>query len=59
MLIIWNAQKKHIDRIFSIVALSLCVMKEVREDVVVRMNGSHHKVIERVIMKMILETLTL
>ena len=52
MLQIWNAQKENIEHEFSIAAWSLCVVKEVREDVSARMNGSHREAIERVIRKL-------
>ena len=49
MLQLWNARKEKIEHNFAIAAWSLCVMKEVREDVAARINGSHRKSIERVI----------
>ena len=52
MLQLVNAQKEKIEHNFAIVAWSLCVVKEVREDVVTHMNGLHHKAIERVIRKL-------
>ena len=51
MLQLWNARKEKIEHDFAIAACSLCVMKEVREDVAARMNVSHRKAIERVIRK--------
>ena len=52
MLQLWNARKEKIEHDFSIEACSLCVMKEVREDVAARINGSHREAIERVIRKL-------
>ena len=52
MLQLWNARKENIEHDFVIAAWSLCVMKEVREDVAALMNVSHRKAIERVIRKL-------
>ena len=52
MLQFWNARKEKIEHNFAITAWSLCVMKEVREDVSARMNGSHREAIEHVIRKL-------
>ena len=52
MLQLWNARKENIEHDFSIAAWSLCVMKEVREDVAARINCLHREAIERVIRKL-------
>ena len=52
MLQLWNSQKEKIEHDFAISDWSLCVMKEVREAVAARMNGSHREAIERVIRKL-------
>ena len=52
MLQLWNARKENIEHDFAIAARSLFVMKEVREDVTARINGSHREAIERVIRKL-------
>ena len=51
MLQLWNTRKLNIEHNFVIAAWSLCVMKEVMEDVAARMNGSHREAIDRVIRK--------
>ena len=52
MLQLWNARKENIEHDFAIAAWSLCVMKEVREDVYACMNGLHREAIERIIRKL-------
>ena len=52
MLQLRNARKEKIEHDFDISAWSLCVMKEVREDVAACINGSHREEIERVIRKL-------
>ena len=52
MLQLWNTRKENIEHDFAIAAWSLCVMKEVREDVAACVNGLHCEVIERVIRKL-------
>ena len=52
MLQLWNARKLKIEHDFAIAAWSLCFVKEVREDVAARINGSHREAIERVIRKL-------
>ena len=51
MLQLWNARKENIEHDFAISAWSLCVMKEVREDIAACINGLHREEIERVIRK--------
>ena len=43
MLQLWNARKENIEHDFAIASWSLCFIKEVREDVPARMNGSHRE----------------
>ena len=57
MLQLWNARKENIEHDFAIAAWSLCDMKEVREDVSARMNGSHREAIESVIRKLYFDDL--
>ena len=52
MLQLWNARKEKIEQDFAIAAWPFCVMKEVREYVAARINGSHREAIERVIRKL-------
>ena len=48
----WNARKEKIEHNFAITAWSLCVVKEVREDVAARINSLHCEAIEHVIRKL-------
>ena len=49
---LWNVRKEKIEQYLSIAAWSLCVIREVREDVAARINGSHREAIEHVIRKL-------
>jgi hypothetical protein len=45
----WNRRKTKIEHAYSITAWALCVMKEIREDVGLRLKGAHRDAIEEVV----------
>ena len=45
----WNRRKTKVEHAYSITAWTLCVMKEIREDVRLRMIGTHRDAIEEVV----------
>jgi len=48
----WNRRKTKIEHEYSITAWALCVMKEVREDVSLRLKGAHRDAIEEVVRRL-------
>jgi hypothetical protein len=48
----WNRRKTKVEHAYSITAWALCVMTEIREDVRVRMIGTHRDAIEEVVKRL-------
>ena len=45
----WSKRKQHIEHDYAIVGWALCVMEDVRKDVLERLTGAHRDAIERVV----------